>query len=90
MKSYLVILKLSRDENTYYSLINYLKTAINWARPTQNVWIIKTPLKASQVRDGIATHISVLDKVLVISVNNDDWATFRFDQNINDWLKTKL
>jgi len=90
MKSYLILLKLNADENSYFSLTNYLKTANYWARPMPNVWIIKTNLNSAQIRDGITEHLGMFDKLLVVSGNSDDWATLRLDQTINDWLKNNL
>ncbi len=90
MKSYLVLLKLNADESSYHELISYLKTASSWARPSNNAWLIKTDSSSVQIRDGLSNLIGVYDKVIVISISGNDWATLRADEAIVNWLKNNL
>lgn len=90
MKSYIVVLKLNFSEDTYLNLINYFKTASYWAKPLPNVWFIKTNRMSSELRDGIMSRITNTDKVLVIAVNNSDWASYNLDKVITDWMKSDL
>ena len=69
MKTYLITLQLSQQESTYTNLSAYLKTAVSWAHPMNNTWIISTSKSVSDVRDGIKSRIHSGDKALVILVS---------------------
>lgn len=89
MKAYIITLQLVYQENTYVNLITYLKSSFVWARPMANVWIIKTPKDATEIRNGINTRINLGlgDRVLVMNVQSFDWATNNIDKIVTDWMK---
>lgn len=90
MKSYLILLNLIYGEETYTGLINYLKSASYWARPMTNAWIIKGVYNATDIRDGIRKLVNPLDKVLVIEVKNDNWASSSVTEEVTEWMKKNL
>ncbi len=89
MKTYLIILKLGLNDDSYINLIQYLKTATYWARPANNIWIIKSYNSAAQIRDGVMNKILSTDQVMVLELGKD-WATYNFNKIITDWLKNNL
>ena len=92
MKSYIIILQLGYQENLYVNLMNYLKSSTFWARPMNNVWIIKTSKTSAEIRDGVANSINIKlgDKVAVIAVQSADWATNNIDKNVTEWMKKNI
>lgn len=90
MKSYLIIYKLGLPESTYTGLIAYLMTSKYWARPFNSVWIIKATIDAAKLRDGVRERINPDDKVLVIAISNNDWATSGVSKEVTDWMKNSL
>lgn len=90
MKSYVVILNIIFLEDTYKSLVSYLKTADLWARPMSNVWFVKTTINAGELRDGILSRIHFTDKAVIIEVVGNNLGTSNIDQNVTDWMKKNL
>jgi len=90
MKSYLIAYQLNLPESSYASLLAYLKTAYQWARPCASVWFIKSSLEAGSIRDGIKTRIGPSDKVIVIEVTNVNWGTSNVSKEVTDWMKNNL
>ncbi len=92
MKSYIITLQLGYPENTYTNLASYLQSSSFWARPMQNIWIIKTSRSSAEIRNGINTRININlgDKVLVAKIENIDWATNNIDKIVTDWMKNNL
>lgn len=90
MKSYLIVYQLNAPESAYSDLIAYLKTAAQWARPTESTWLIKADVDVAKVRDGIKERIKPSDRAMVIEVVNNNWATFNVLKPVTDWMKTAL
>ena len=90
MKSYLIIYQISGSESNYTSLIAYLKTAPQWARPIPGVWVVKTTSTAALLRDGVKSRIGPNDKVLVTLMPNSDWGTSNISKEVTDWMKNNL
>jgi hypothetical protein len=73
----------------YERLHNMIKSASTWAKPLESVWIIKTPLNASQVRDHLMNAISTSDKLLVIGITKE-WAAYNLSKEVADWIKVNI
>ncbi len=89
MNSYVVLLKLTMPESSYTNLETYLKTADSWAKPMSNVWIIKTSVDASTLRDGVKSRIYNIDQTIILSLDKY-WATSNVSREITDWMKITL
>lgn len=90
MKTYLIFLKLNLNEELYANLIAYLKTATYWARPSPGIWLIKVSNTSSKLRDDIRARVNRGDKVLVIEITNQNWATLSIDTKVTDWMKKNI
>jgi hypothetical protein len=91
MKIYLISLKLSHAESTYTNLINFIKTAPQWAHPFESIWIVQTESSVIDIRDGVRERINKkLDKVLVVEILNSNWATFLVSEEVTNWMKKNL
>jgi len=90
MKSYLIVYRLGFPEVSYPKLIAYLKTAPQWARPFDCAWLIKTTTGVAEIRGGIRDRMNRNDRVLVIEVTSNNWATFLISKEVTDWMKNNL
>jgi hypothetical protein len=90
MNTHLVSYDLKAPGKDYNNLIHFLKSATLWAKPLESVWLIKTSLSASDFRNQINLHVDKNDKVLVLNVTGDNWATFNIDTQVTDWIKNNL
>lgn len=88
MKTYLISYDLIKPESSpdYVRLINTIKTATNWAKPLESVWLVKTTLSSAQIRDELRKVTDANDKILVIEVTNN-WASFNLPKTVTDWMK---
>lgn len=81
---------LNKTGQNYDSLIKYLKSHDNWAKPLKSSFLVKTSLSVAALRDGIKSHIDTNDDVLVINVDGKSWASYGLSDEINLWLKNNL
>lgn len=91
MKTYLISYDLIRPETSsgYVNLINAIKSAGNWAKPLESLWLIKSNLTSVQIRDALIKFIDSNDKLLVIEVVND-WASFWLTDAVIKWMQWRL
>lgn len=81
------LLKPGKD---YAKLIEKLKGYGGWWHNLDSTWLIRTTKTASQVRDELKSYIDTNDRVLVLDVTGDNWATFGFAKSANDWLQSHV
>ncbi len=88
MKTYLISYDLIKPETLpdYKRLIDAIKTATYWAKPLKSVWLIKTTLSSSQIRDELRKVTDLNDKLLVIEITNN-WASYGLPKDVTDWMK---
>jgi len=90
MNTYLIIFRLSANEDLYTNMIAYLKTSIYWARPMSGVWLIKTSNTVAGIRDGVKSRVNSSDIVFVVDVTKKDWATSNIEKIVSDWMKENV
>jgi hypothetical protein len=90
MSTLLVGYDLNRPGQNYSELIEFLKSHSGWWHCLDSTWLVSTNKTVTQLRDEIKRHIDSTDEVLVIDVSNDSWASFGFNEEGTNWLKTHL
>ena len=93
MYTYLITYDLGgpETEQSYNKIISMIKAVFPvWARPQKSVWIVKSYRPIAEVRDGIVPFVDNNDKLLVIDITKDTWATYNQSSEINTWLKTNI
>lgn len=90
MKSYLVTYDLTRPGTNYSDLIEYLKSFPKWCHAEKSVWVVKTDLACTTLRDKLWTYMDGNDKLLVVDVTGDTAAWHGLPQEISNWLKQNL
>ena len=73
----------------YKPLINKLKSYPNWWHWLDSTWLIKVNKSAVAVRDELLPFAHQGDRLLVIDVTGDLWASY-ISQEANDWLVQQL
>lgn len=91
MKTYLISYDLIKPESLpeYIRLFDMIKTATFWAKPLRSVWLVKTTLSSTQIRDELMKVIDVNDKIMIIEVTNN-WAAYGLSKEVTDWMQQGL
>jgi hypothetical protein len=64
-----------------------LKSARSWAHPQGSLWFIDTDREPPWWRDQLKVVGDANDEYFVCRLHNN-WATFKVDQPVNEWLKS--
>ena len=87
MRAYLIILE---GENNNMMSIQRLKTLGEWARITQNSYIVLSNAKASEIRNTLYADNDEIRKIFVINVTNRGWASYGLSEAVNNWIKSQV
>jgi hypothetical protein len=83
-------LGVPETSDDYKKIIAHIKSYGTWAKPLYSVWFIKTDKTCAQVRDELNKLLDRNDKLLVMDVSEDDWATRSIDKEVTDWMKKHI
>jgi hypothetical protein len=83
-------LKSPEDSDDYEVLINKIKSYDGYAKPEYSLWLISTDKQTGTVRDELKEYIHAGDKLLVMSVTGDGWASFNLPENVTKWMKDHI
>lgn len=89
MKTLLITYDLITPGQKYAKLSEYLKSHDRWAHALDSTWFVITDKSPAQIRDEILTLIDGNDRLIVLDVTGDDWASL-ISSEINDWLSDSL
>lgn len=87
MKAQLIIYKLNPNVDDT-PLVEKIKSFSNWAKITDNCWIVITEKTSGAVRDDFKDLIT--GKILVINVTNQGWGSYALSKEVTDWMKENL
>lgn len=93
MRTYLISYDLGvpEDSSDYGKVIKYIKSFTYWERPLQSLWFVISDNKSeSDIRDDLQNLTDSNDKILVMDVTGDAWATARISNKITDWMKENI
>jgi hypothetical protein len=79
---------LSRPGQNYPGLIDYIKSFGAWANPLKSTWLVRTSLTPSELAQKLRTHTDTNDKIMVLDVTGDNWATYGMDPKVTEWMRT--
>ncbi len=72
----------------YDSLIEAIKSYGVWWHQSESTWFIESDQKSKQILEYLRNFISIRDKLIVIKVEKNWWATGHTDEEYN-WLKNR-
>lgn len=93
MKVFLISYDLGVPETStdYKKIADYIDTFSDWMKPLQSQWFVVSQNKnAGQINSELESLTDSNDKILVLEVTNDDWATYHLGNEKNNWLKNNL
>lgn len=88
MNKYIVSYDLIKVRD-YKDVHEKLKSFGGWARPLESVWVIKSSLTISEVRDEMQKVLDSDDKLIVMELTGN-WGTYNISKNVTDWLKDNI
>lgn len=93
MKVFLISYDLGVPEtSTDYAIIKkYVESFPKWMKPLKSQWFVASSIKsAGDIRDDFRSLTDRNDKLMVLDVTDDSWATYGFSDTCNNWLKNNL
>ncbi|WP_415969617.1 hypothetical protein [Barnesiella intestinihominis] len=90
MDSYLISFHLNNRED-YNQISERIRNYPKWARVMENVWIVLSDSKLTDVRESISSIMNENGgSVLVVKVNHAAWGTYAVDKDVTDWMKENV
>lgn len=85
-RTLLITYDLIAPGRDYDPVYDYIKSFDGWCHLLESVWLVRGYESASEVRDHLNDLTDRNDKVAVIDVTGDAWAT-TFSNKQTTWLK---
>ncbi len=76
------------QSNNYDALINAIKGYGTWWHQSESTWFIETTQTTRQVLDNLRNYLRRGDKIIVIQVHQNWWATGYTDDQYN-WMRNR-
>lgn len=91
-RTYLISYDLGMPETStdYAKLISHIKSLGAWATPLKSQWFVVSEKTTSEIRTNLKNFIDTNDKILVLDVTDDDWATWGIDKEVTSWMKNNI
>ncbi len=90
MESFLISFHLNNQED-YAKVSEQIRSYPKWARIVDNVWIVLSDNKLTEIRESISSLIdSNGGSVLVVKVTHAAWATYSVEKEVTDWMKENI
>lgn len=84
MSTYLVSYDLSKHRN-YEDLHEFLRSQVDWAKPLESVWIVKTHLSMLEFVDAALKHMDADDHILATPYSGVA-AWYNLKPDVEEWL----
>lgn len=92
MKTYLISYDLGIPETSseYEKIINYIKSLGDWAKPLKSQWFVVSGEDIKDIRNNLKSLTDSNDKILIMDVVGDNWATERISDKVTDWMHNNI
>lgn len=90
MSTYVVCYDLNSPGQDYGDLHKAIKALGAWWHNLDSTWLVTSSKTASGLRDYLKPHLDANDKLLVIDITGDPWASRGFTGSGADWLKNNI
>ena len=93
MFTYLISYDLAGPETRadYKQLIDYIKSNFaSWAKPHKSLWIVKSTQPIQAIRDNLRQKVDANDKILILDVSKDNWASYNLSSDVAEWMQNNL
>jgi hypothetical protein len=68
-------------------LIDYLKSLGTWWHCLDSTWLVVTDMSPKELAEKLKALLGPADELLVIDVTDNQWASYGFNAEGNDWLQ---
>jgi hypothetical protein len=86
MSTFLIGYDLDAPGQDYTDLIARLKDFGIYWHNLDSTWIVVSDSTAADIRGDLKKYIDKNDKLLVIKITGDNWASYGFGDEANKWL----
>lgn len=91
MAVYMISYDLITPGRNYDNLIETIKAFGTWAHPLESQWLIVAEnTTCIALRNIFRAHIDANDKLLVLEIPRQNWASVNLPQTIVDWLNAQV
>ncbi len=74
----------------YERLIGRIKNLGMWAKPLESFWLVQTDNTVQTVRDDLMASVQSNDRLLVLDITGDGWASLNLSADVVNWMKNHL
>lgn len=85
MNTVLIAYDLRAPGRNYQPVYDYLQAHSQWCHLQESVWLVRTSLNASQIRDALRQLVDDNDHLATFVVTGDDWAASSDQERLN-WM----
>ncbi len=94
MATYLIVYDTKKPATAYHAADKLLTDAIKsisdvYWNHIDNTFLIVTALSAARIKDKLAKHLTIDDKILVVKVDPGNAAWGGFAEKASNWLSTR-
>ncbi len=92
MSTFLISYDLWWPENSsdYKKVSDYIKSLWAWAKPLESFYFVISSKTTAEIRDEFIKITDKNDKVVVMDVDWDDWATFNISEGVAGWMQDNI
>lgn len=92
MSTFMISYDLWWPENSsdYKKVSDYIKSLWAWAKPLESFYFVVSWKSTSDIRNELIKITDNNDKIVVLDVSWDDWATSFISKEITDWMNFNI
>lgn len=90
MAVHMISYDLISPGKNYDNLIEAIKAIGPWAHPLKSQWLVVTSFTQAQTRDYLLPHIDANDRLLVVALTKQIWASKSLPQDVVNWLNAHV
>ena len=92
MSTFLISYDLWWPENSsdYKKVTDYIKSLWAWAKPLESFYFVVSSKTTEEIRNEFTKITDKNDKVVVMEVDWDDWATSNISEGVTDWMQDNI
>jgi len=87
MAKILVNYELREPGRDYQPVHDYLQGFSGWIKPHPAIYLIKTSISVTTIRDNLKKLVHENDRVFVVDVSGSAWATYNLPKT-SEWLNS--
>jgi hypothetical protein len=77
---------LSAPVRNYSAVYDYLRGFNGWCHALESMWFVRTAKSTTTVRDELSRLVDADDKIVVVDITGDAWATAGLPSGTLDWM----